>query len=194
MTEDNVDSPVRVEGNKVFVEDVPSKAKTEFYRVMEGRVNVLDREQYEEKVGQKSPHAHFVAVIFQIPEGKRANDSIIYVNRDDFIVGGEDFTDLIPISVRHEVSELWTYAKTGYSLSPPPKHIGHEGREAIGHGAALREEYAHAFELGKADRYLGFIKKWAQSRVSDSRDRNRIIEENEDAYQRAKSRFERRKE
>lgn len=86
MSEEEFDSPVRVEGNKVFVEDTPSKSKPEFYKVMESRVNVLNRKQYEKQAGTKATHAHFDAVIFQIPEGKRADDAVVYVNRDDFMV------------------------------------------------------------------------------------------------------------
>lgn len=107
----------------------------------------------------------------------------IYVNKGAFILDDEDFSDLIPITVRHEIAEFWTYVKTGYSFSPAPPYIGIGSRVAFAHGLALREEYFFAFELGKAERYLDFVK-----RLSDQKN----IRDNEMAYKIAKSRFERK--
>jgi hypothetical protein len=84
---------------------------------------------------------------------------------------------------------MWTYAKNGWSLSPPPERIGKENRVAVAHGLATREEYRYAFEIGKAERYLEYIKKWS-SRLP-AREQQRLIAENEEAYKKAGSQVRR---
>lgn len=182
--------PIRVEGNQMVIpKGEPKATKEAFIGIMESRVQVLDRNSYARVAGAGSAMGHFGGVVYQIPEGKLIEDASIFVNEDDFHVGGEDFTDVIPVTVRHEIFEMWTYAKNGWSLSPAPERIGKENRVAVAHGLATREEYRHAFEIGKAERYLEFIRKWSNRLPAYERERN--IRENEDAYKEAKAKYSR---
>lgn len=65
-----------------------------------------------------SSAVNFSGVVFRIPEGKRVRDAKIFVNLDDFVVDGENFSDHIEISIMHEAAEMYIYAKLGYSLLP----------------------------------------------------------------------------
>ena len=185
-------SGVRSEGNKIFVTGNPAReTKQAFYQVMSERVRVVDEQDYR-RMFPESNMAHFNQVVYKTSEGKMIEDGEVYVCRGDFIVNGQDFTDMIPIAVRHELAEAWTYAKTGYSLSPARRAIGNEERVQIGHGLALRAEWEYAFELGKAERYLEYIKLFAEARLSPQA-ANSIIAENEGTYQLIKSRAGKRK-
>ena len=186
MSEVSSSEPVTVEGNKLVIHrGEPARSKEAFLGIMEQRAQRLDRASYAKLAGVDSSMGHFQAAVFQVPEGKAIEDAIIYVNEDDFRINGEDFTDVIPVSVRHEAFEMWMYVKNGWSLSPPPERIGRGHRVAVAHGLATREEYRYAFQIGKAERYLEYIKNWSM-RLPEA-ERRRFIAENEEAYKRAKS-------
>lgn len=99
----------------------PKRTKEEFFRLMEQRVQRLDETSYREKAGADNHFGHVYGVVASVPEGKVIQDPTIYLNEADFHVDGEDFTDVIPVVVRHEAFELWTYAKNGWSLAPATK-------------------------------------------------------------------------
>lgn len=170
--------------DQVFIEGMPSQTKSDFFRIMEKRVVYLDRAEYELKFPY-SGLAHFDAELFKTDHGKRINNPVIYVNKDAFLTGNEDYSDLMPIVIRHEIAELWTYAKTGFSLSPKPPTMDEEKRKVVGHGLALRKEYEYAFELGKADRYLQFVINQADNLPYY------VVAENQEAYELAKERRQR---
>jgi len=167
----------------------PAESKDAFFGIMEQRVQRLDSNSYARLAGAGAAMGRFMGVVFQVPEGKAIEDATIYVNEDDFRVNGEDFTDVIPVTVRHEIFEMWTYAKNGWSLSPPPERIGTKNRVAVAHGLATCEEYRYAFEIGKADRYLEYIEKWS-SRLPE-RERQKLITENVEAYRKAMTQVKR---
>lgn len=184
--------PVRIEGNRLVITRGEQKPTREaFFNIMESRVQILDNDSYVRVDGNNSALGHFNGVIYQVPEGKAVEDANIYINRDDFIINDNDFTDLIPVTVRHEIFEMWTYAKNGWSLSPAPDRIGKENRVAVAHGLATMAEYSYAFEIGKAERYLDFIRQWSIRLPPDYK--LKIIQENEKAYSDAKSKFERQR-
>ncbi|MCX6735788.1 MAG: hypothetical protein NTZ13_01770 [Candidatus Parcubacteria bacterium] len=177
-----------MENANIFIEkERPMLENKElFYEVMGQRVQRLRGNSYTEMAGENSSMAHFGGVVCKVPEGKLIKDAVIYVNEDDFFVKGEDFTDIIPVVLRHEMFELWTYVKNGWSLSPAPKRIGNENRVSVAHGLALREEYRYAVEIGKAERYLEYIKKWSQEHPRENMEG--FISENENAYKKVISR------
>ncbi|MEI7652854.1 MAG: hypothetical protein WCJ70_01060 [bacterium] len=120
MSEVSQSEPIKIEGNKLLINrGEPAKSKEAFFGIMEQRVQRLAGDSYSRLAGAGSAMGHFMGVVFQVPEGKAIEDATIYVNEDDFRVNGEDFTDVIPVTVRHETFEMWTYAKNGWSLSPP---------------------------------------------------------------------------
>ncbi len=174
----------------IIVEGPPAQTKAEFFKVMESRVQVLSEAEFREKVGPTPSFAHFESAVSFTRKNKRVDDAEIYINKDDFMIGQENYTDLIPIAVRHEIAELWVSAKTGYSLVPLPKWLSLDRKEAIAHGIALREEFKYAFETEQADRYLDFVKRWAESRQLSPEVKARLLQDNEGAYELIKSRLE----
>jgi hypothetical protein len=178
--------PIIAEGNKLLIpEGKPKQTREAFFRIMEDRVQRLDKNSYSSVAGYGSVFAHFSSITYKIPEGKLVEDASIYINEDDFRLYGEDFTDLIPIAVRHEIFEMWVYSKNGWSLSPVPKRIGKENRVELAHNLALREEYRFAFEIGKADRYWEFMRRYSQKLPESAQ--TKFLQENERAFLKAKS-------
>lgn len=165
----------------------PTRTKEEFFRLMEQRVQKLDEPSYREKAGGFSNLGSFHGFVVLKDGRKILRDPTIYINSEDYLVNGEDFTDIIPITVRHEAFEMWTYVKNGWSLAPPPSHIGETGARGVAHGLAMRETYRYAKEIGKIERWLEFVKKWVeanQEKLSE-RESKLFLAENEEAYRRA---------
>lgn len=185
MSEAHSPKPFRVEGDTLFIEGTPKETKEAFFEEMEKRVKIVGEDEFRKVVKVKGSVAHFVATVFFGPEGKRLQDVVILVNKDRCILDGEDYTDLIPIFVRHEIAELWIYAKKGYSLFPHPESMGEEEQRNAAHRLALREHYRYAFEKGKADRFLEFFERATGRQVEAD-------EEEKEAYQKAKAWFERK--
>jgi hypothetical protein len=181
---------IREVDNCIFIEGSPSQTKSGFFAILERRVVYLDQSTYEGRFRQHGL-GHCEGVVRQVGggRGKVIENPAVYINAGVFVLDGEDYSDLIPFVVRHEIVESWTYAKTGYSLSPPPPHIGNERRATFAHGLALRKEYEYAFESGKADRLLEFIIKFITKYAGNSPS---AIRENQEAYQIAKERYERK--
>lgn len=65
------------------------------------------------------------ALYIRLPREKMISESIekwidglqIVVNKDAFIRDDEDFSDLIPYAVEHELYELWVKSKPGMNIS-----------------------------------------------------------------------------
>lgn len=162
-------------------------ARKSFYQIMENRVQIVDDpEEYSQLIRKmvptKSTGAHVYAKVHVVPEAKVVAESKIYVNKADFVVNGEDYTDLIPVVIRHEVAELYIYAKRGYSMTPIPSSMSPEDPRKIAHGLAVREQMRYAKEIGKAERFMEFVRK--VSVTLPGSEGGSFYEENQDAYDR----------
>lgn len=160
-------------------------ARKSFYQVMENRVQIVDDpDEYNQLIRKmvptKSTGAHVYAKVYVHPEAKVVAESKIYVNKADFILNGEDYTDIIPVVVRHEVAELYVYAKRGYSMTPIPVSMSPEDPRKIAHGLAVREQIRYAKEIGKIDRYMEYVRKLSKTMPGDGG--GKFYEENQDAY------------
>ena len=152
---------------------------------MENRVQIVDDpDQYNQLIRKMVPTestgAHVYAKVYVHPEAKVVTESKIYVNKTDFVLNGEDYTDLIPVVVRHEVAELYVYAKRGYSTTPIPVSMSPEGARKIAHGLAVREQIRYAKEIGKIDRYMEYVRKLSVTMPGN--EGVKFCEENDDAY------------
>lgn len=184
---------IYVRGENIYIKGTPASTKEKFFEMLRNKVCLLNKNRFRDVVGERTAHACFRGVVYPSSDGKRLENAVVYVNIDDYIIDGIDYTDLIPITVQHEIAELWTYAKTGYSMSPAPKGID---REEIAHNIALHEEYRYALQLGKAERYLDFIRRWWRKNSKPIKGRRlpeEIVLENETAYYSAKIRKSRSK-
>jgi hypothetical protein len=80
--------------------------------------------------------------------GPRLNDQTlddfaIVINRPSFIIDGEDFSDLIPLVIEHEIMELWFMCKKGFLPIDT-------------HSLAIIEETKMAVKIGKEERRVRF--------------------------------------
>lgn len=102
-------------------------------------------------------------------ENGKLEDIEIVINVSAFYRNGEDYTDLIPIVIRHEVAELYHYLKNFDSES-----------DGTSHKLAVNEEFKLALSKGKADRYMELAMIWAQELSSPRKED--FIQEHLDAY------------
>lgn len=148
---------IRNEGSITIV-GTPNETKNEFFDLLKQESQIVDGRTFREMFPNTYIAAFSKVTVFSDGPAKKTTEGIkVYLNKDDFIIAGKDYSDLIPIILRHEIAELWYFSKTGFSMSPPPKAIGKKGRRDFAHALALREEYGYAFKLGKADRLLEFM-------------------------------------
>ena len=176
---------VHIEGNKLYIpEGDPEKSKEQFFRLMEQRAKILDGDTYKRTAGKNNAFGHFGLHTKIISTEKSLTNAYIIINRDDFMLNGEDYTDLIPLTIRHESYEMWIYAKRGWSLFPTPAKLEESNVVNFAHNLALREEYRYAFELGKGERLLEFMKKWT-SQHNFGKD---VLKKDIEAFQKAQSR------
>ncbi len=145
-------------GKSITITGAPTKEiKAKFFEIIEGLSQKIDGDSFHGLF----PNIMFAAFgefdVLETTQGKTSEGIRVYLNRDDFIIDGKDYSDLMPVILRHVIAQLWYVSKTGFSMSPPPEAIGKDGRGRFAYALALREEYRYAFELGKADRLLEFI-------------------------------------
>ena len=72
----------------------------------------------------------------------------IAINENAFTINGEDYTDLIPYSIEHEIYEAWLTLDKGWRLNLKERHL-----------LARRKQYEIAMRDGKAERLLEFHNK-----------------------------------
>ena len=165
----------------------PAISREAFFQMMEKRVQILDADSFTKLAVPEPVIGYFSADFRSQPTGKLIKDIAIYINKDDFLLDGQDYTDLISVVSRHEIFEMWIYAKHGWSLVPTPKSL-REDERTIAHSLALIEEYRYAFKIGKADRFLEFVKKFSRMKLPKNAE-TRIIQEHEDVYRKVKARL-----
>ena len=102
-----------------------------------------------------------------------------------FVLDGEDYRDLIPIVVEHEITEAWVDIMRNKERG---KRWNNRTGRGDSHRIALLSEFALAHELGLADRYMVLIYKWAKKLYPNQR--RAFIRENEDAYELARMMME----
>lgn len=73
----------------------------------------------------------------------------IILNRDSFTLDGEDYSDLIPYIIEHEIFESLLFVKPGYKTRDLDKN----------HLLARKRQYSLAKQDGKLDRLFEFHKK-----------------------------------
>ena len=161
--------------------------REKFFELMQPHILILDSKLFETFAGADSVMGACEILIEPSPSGKLIKTASIFINEDDFRIGDKDYTDLIPITVRHEMVEMWVHAKNGWSLYPTPQWISEDKRQVFGHTLARREEYRFAFEIGKAQRNVQFIKEWAKRLPLE--ERVLFIDDNESAFYEIRNRY-----
>jgi len=140
------------------VEGLPTEQKKSFYEMAKERVRIVGAEEhasFEQDMYGLSQYPAAVYIVSNrkdVIEGKVENfvDALdINVNKDFFFVDKEDYTDLIPYAVEHEVYEAWLWSKRGHQPS----------NSTTRHLLARIKEVECAFKDGKAERMLEFYKR-----------------------------------
>ncbi len=143
------------------VEGVPKESMQSFRELAQSRVRVCSQEEYNrfqrDVLGADSqttyPEAMFLVSVANVVAEEHIERWVealdIRVNRDYFIIGEEDYTDLIPYEVEHEIYETWLQAKRG--VKPTNSHMIHL--------LARRREWEIAAKDGKIERLLEYRRK-----------------------------------
>ena len=176
----------------ITITGVTKGDREQFYQALRDRVQIVDDNQFSQYFpsDEQGAFALFEGKISHTKQGKELVDSTIVVNKDDFRVNNQDYSDLIPIVVKHEITELWMHSKPGYSLNPPPTNMDAEWVHMYGHALATRKEWEYAVEQGKGERYLEFLKKFSDERGLPYKDE--FIRECEYSLARAKEAIKRK--
>jgi len=138
------------------------EARTRFFEMAKSRVILLSEKEYKERLINffKDDSKYPIAFLFvdnidkkyskEESQKERSISSFrIYVNKDIFdITGDENYGDLIPYIIEHEIYEAWLYVKNGYRSS-----------EGLVHGLVRRRVFSLAEKDRKAERLLEFLCK-----------------------------------
>jgi len=177
--------PARLENGSVYFEGSPKENRAAFLAYAEPKVHILRDGEYGRKFGPRYPYARFYAQPYlddnDIPYLTHMS---ISVDADAFKVEGTDYEDLIPILVTHEIEELWSFVKTGVRCGGGIIFL----TDSQAHAHAVREQYRYAFSVGKAERYLEFLKASAPVQYPNTETREIFLNENLAAYTFIKSR------
>lgn len=167
----------------LYIDGNPSEVKESVLDWLKGRVIYLSQGQYEEKFGNRRL-ANFKGRSGKGENGRVIKQAEIYINRDAFFINGQDYSDLIPIVLRHELEEIWTYLEADYDPDRKSEKMSMDSA----HNLALRKEYEFAFGIGKANRYAQFIIDHLRENSSLSlEDKKRVFAENKKAYDEIRS-------
>jgi len=105
-------------------------------------------------------------------------DSEIFIHQEAFTIDGVDNTDLIPITIEHEMTEVWVDLMNYYN---DPSKKNYRLANGVAHKSGVMAEFALAHKLGLADRYLDLVIRWAQDMSWEQA--QVFLEENFYAYQ-----------
>lgn len=179
------------------------KERQEFFREMDSVTHIVDNDTFQQVSLERYPDEAKSVAWFQFSylqdNGKtHLTGADIYINKDEFYLDGEDYTDLIPYIERHEKFELWMFVKEGISVKLNPDNPGEakHSRETA-HRLALRDQYRYAFLHGKADRLLEFDLKSHEKYFREiakipEKEIEMHLQKRRDAYNKAKDEFDRK--
>ena len=144
--------PFRLEG-------LPGEVKKSFYELARSRVRVVPQDehfQFERDIFGDDWQQSSAVYITSTEQHKtdrgeeaRLNGLDVSINRDFFIDGNGDYSDLIPYAVEHEIFEAWLSVKPGYQTKDPQKN----------HLLARVRQFEMAMEDGVAEKLLEFYKR-----------------------------------
>jgi len=148
-----LETPHQVEGS-------PKESKQSFYELAHSRTRYCTQEEhlkFEKEVWGDDWQVSSAMYVIDRNDGIATNQDEetfvnaldISINKDFFQFEGEDYSDLIPYAVEHEIYELCLYAKRGYRVQNSQSR----------HLLARKRQFEMAMRDGKAERLLEFYKK-----------------------------------
>ena len=152
------DFGVHVEGTSVSIGESGQVVSDEFYQAMDKTVKVVDTAEYWSKFPDDCNIAVWGANITRTSQGDgRVDNAAVYINKDLL----EGYSDgIVQCIVRHELAEIWSYAKKGKSLVEELENsrIDRVLARSIAHRFARMEEIKYAFENGFDTELFEFAK------------------------------------
>ena len=150
------------------VKGTSKEARASFYERAKDKIKYITEEEarkwFEEATGQKcDPNVPITAAVFsntiRSKHGSRKwlNNLEIIVNEDAFNIDGEDYSDLKPFVIEHEIYESWLRVKKG---------LGPEMERHKRHFLAKRRQYLLAEQQGLGDKLL----EWHTKRIPGQKD------------------------
>lgn len=182
-----LDNPHQVEG-------LPKESKQSFYELAYSRTRYCTEEEhlkFESEVC--GDDWQFSTAMYIVEKNDRTttnqdeetfvNTLDISINKDYFKFKNEDYSDLIPYAVEHEIYELWLYVKRGYRVQNSQSR----------HLLARRRQFEMAMRDGNAERLLEFYKKKNNSMGDEfeyayNKAKQRVKKTNENSWNLAKAR------
>lgn len=146
-----LEKPLNMEG--LIIE-----SKKSFYELAKSKIKYLSSEEivewHKKNSGREnylSTASYIIGCTLNVHEDKSVEKLVnaleIVVNKDYFVINGNDFSDCIPFVIEHEIYETWLSAKKGTasSLEINTKHL-----------LAKRKEYLMAEQQGLGEKYDRF--------------------------------------
>jgi hypothetical protein len=147
------------------IEGTMEEAKASLYELAKSRVKIMNDQEYSEWVKEfgswESKHFGYspaVAIVWP-KKGEKIGDKIektithleIAVNKDKFLIDGDDYSDIIPFVIEHELSEAWLVAKKGLGDGSEEKENGFK-KYVAKHRLSVRKEFLLAEQLGLGEK------------------------------------------
>lgn len=156
-------------------QEIP-KAKKDFYEMVKPRVLIVGRDRYYQTALEKYPIATS-AVLYKL-EKKSISFADLYVliNKDDFYIRGQDYTDVMETTKRHELAEIYRLGFLKHEVWKRGFDPNDERISDQAHLAALGEQYRFAFDTGVETRLLEYIKSFVNVNMPQERGRQVIID------------------
>lgn len=152
----NYPESAKIEGGHE-IKGTPKEARLAFYELAKGKIKYVDHDgmlKWHKDVHERENYWSSASLAMAITElqgedtdEKWINNLEIVVNMDTFHFDDKDYSDLLPITIEHEIYEAWLSAKKGAAarLDVEKKHL-----------LAIRREYLLAEEQGLGDRLLEY--------------------------------------
>lgn len=174
----------RIEGETLVLSGTPAESRREFLEYARPEVYFYRNGEYQRRYGEHFPYARFrVGEVWYLDGAFKIADLSVSIDLDAFNHNGDSYQDLIPIAVTHELEEMWSIYKPGIRCRGG--NIFQMNSKA--HYYALRQQYRYAFSVGKADRYIHFLRDTLPLQIEDEDIRQQVLEENLAAYSHIKS-------
>lgn len=169
--------------NETFLlTDFNNKTKRSFFYYMRRQVIELD-----EKAHLAMNQTGDLGIAWLNFKAEALNDGFffsdfeVYIYVGAFVTPWGDFSDLMEITIEHELVEIWvdlmlSADQTGWHIPRQPHGLAHQ--------TAVQAEYQLAAQLGQVERYWQLVQFWAKKMPKE--ESQQFLEENLAAYQAVK--------
>lgn len=147
-----------------MIEGTMKEAKDSLYELARERVRLMNGQEYSDWLKKFGDWAvervgHSPAVVAVWPrKGEQNGNKVkgithleIGVNKDKFQIDGEDYLDILPFAIEHEIYEAWLISKKGLGEESGEKE-GDFKKYTAKHRLAVRREFFVAEQQGLGEK------------------------------------------